>query len=178
MIKRFVGILVAGLLAAMLASPEALAQTEDPENKTGGDAETGERAEEGRHEAGLFVGITSEAAETGLSIGLAYEFRIDSRFGIGGVGEATGADFREGILAAAFYWHPWQGELKFIGAPGIVFKPKDKDAGFVFRLGGEYGIAFKPMWKIAPGLYIDFTSDDTAVVIGATIVRSFGPPGK
>ena len=129
-------------------------------------------AEEGRHELGLFLGITTKEGETGVSVGLDYEYRLSRLFGIGGVAEYTGADFREGLLGVPFYWHAWK-ELKLVAAPAVEIEPAERSSAFVVRLGGEYGFSVRSGIEIAPALYFDVSSEDVAVVVGAAIARSF-----
>ena len=157
-------VLLLGGLLAFSAQP-AMAQEAEHENGE-------EWAEEGRHELGLFLGITTKEGETGVSVGLDYEYRLSRLFGIGGVAEYTGADFREGLLGVPFYWHAWK-ELKLVAAPAVEIEPAERSGEFVVRLGGEYGFPVRSGTEIAPALYFDVSSEDVAVVVGATVATSF-----
>ena len=135
-----------------------------------GEAE--EWAEEGFNDLSLFLGVTSADGENGFSVGLDYERRLSRGFGIGGVIEYTGSDFRDGIAAVSFNWHPWK-ELKVLAAPGVEVERADGSDAFLFRIGAEYGIAIGRGFEVAPALNFDFTSDDTAVVYGVSFAKSF-----
>ena len=157
-------VLLLGGLLALSAQP---AMTQEAEHEKGE-----EWAEEGRHELGLFLGITTKEGDTGISVGLDYEYRLSRLFGIGGVAEYTGADFREGLLGVPFYWHAWR-ELKLVAAPSVEIEPAERSGEFVVRLGGEYGFPVRSGIEIAPALYFDVSSEDVAVVVGATVATSF-----
>ena len=61
------------------------------------------------------LGVTDSDGDKGFSVGLDYERRLSRGFGIGGVIEYTGNDYRYGLVAASFKWHPWK-ELKLFAA--------------------------------------------------------------
>lgn len=131
-----------------------------------------ESVEEGRHELGAFLGISIKEDDSGISVGVDYEYRLSRLFGIGAVAEYTGADFREGLLGVPFYWHAWR-ELKLVAAPAVEIEPAERSGWFVVRLGGEYGFPVRPGVDIAPALYIDLSSEDVAVVVGASVATGF-----
>ena len=140
-------------------------------------AETGakerpEWAEDGRDELAVFVGVTDVAGDPGPSLGLDYEHRFMRLFGLGATVEYTSADLRDWLLAVSFNWHVWK-ELKLFAAPGAELEKKDGSDSFVLRLGVEYGFDIGKKWEVAPALNVDFTSDDTAIVIGAGFARKF-----
>ncbi|MCK5405927.1 MAG: hypothetical protein KAJ37_00675 [Candidatus Krumholzibacteria bacterium] len=131
-----------------------------------------EWAEEGRNELGLFLGAADSEGEWGASVGLDYEYRLSRLFGIGGLLEYTGADFRDGVAAVPFYLHPWK-ELKLVAAPGVNVKPAERIGRGLVRIGAEYGFDVRRGFEIAPAVYVDFTSEDVTIVFGAAIARSF-----
>ena len=140
-------------------------------------AETGakerpEWVEDGRNELALFVGVTDVAGDPGPSLGLDYEHRFTRLFGLGATVEYTSADLRDWLLAVSFNWHVWK-ELKLFAAPGAELEKKDGSDSFVLRLGVEYGFGIGKKWEVAPALNVDFTSDDTAIVIGVGFARKF-----
>jgi hypothetical protein len=126
---------------------------------------------EERHELGLFLGGTHRNGEDGFSAGLDYEYRISPLFGYGGLIEFTGGDIRDGVLGFPFYFHVWRG-LKLVGAPGIEFAKQGNDE-FLLRLGGEYGFELGRGYALAPGLFVDVTESETALVYGVAIAKSF-----
>jgi hypothetical protein len=131
-----------------------------------------EWAEDGRNDLSLFLGVTDSDGDKGFSVGLDYERRLSRGFGIGGVIEYTGNDYRDGVVAASFNWHAWK-ELKLLAAPGVEIDHADGSDAFLFRIGAEYGFAIGKGFEIAPALNFDFTSDETSVVYGLSFARKF-----
>ena len=163
--NKTIGCVVAVCTTLALAAQAVLAREAESQK----DAEW---AEKERHELGLFLGVTDQKSDTGFSVGLDYEYRLSRMFGIGGLLEYTGSDFRDGIVAVPFYVHPWK-ELKLVAAPGIEIEAEDGSEEFLVRVGAEYGFDVRRGFEIAPALYFDFTSEDVAIVAGAAIARSF-----
>jgi hypothetical protein len=163
--SKAIGCVVAVCTTLALAAQPVMAQETEGEDAV-------EWAEEGRHELGLFLGVTDKKGDTGFSVGLDYEYRLSEMFGIGGFLEYTGSDFRDGIVGVPFYVHPWK-ELKLVAAPGVEIEAEDGSESFLVRVGAEYGFGIGRGFEIAPALYLDFTSEDVAIVAGAAIARSF-----
>jgi len=163
--NKAIGCVVAVCTLLALAAQPVMAQEAEGE-------EAAEWAEKGRHELGLFLGVADQEGDTGISVGLDYEYRLSRRFGIGGLLEFTGADFRDGVAGVPFYWHPWR-ELKLLAAPGVNIEPADREGEFLVRVGAEYGFGIRRGFEIAPALNFDIASDDVTVVAGAAIARSF-----
>ena len=137
-----------------------------------GEEKEAEEWAEKPHELGLFLGVTTKEGESGFSLGFDYEYRLNLKFGVGGTLEFTAADFRESIAAASFYYHPWR-KLKLVAAAGVEIGRADGTKEFLVRLGGEYGFEVGRRYDVAPAFYLDLTSEDVAVVIGAAVARSF-----
>jgi len=153
--------LLAAVVSALLlaaGAPSALAEEE--------------WAEEGRNELGVYLGVTSSGDDEGVSLGIDYERRLSLRFGIGGVVEYTGADFREGLVAASFDWHPWR-ELKLFAAPGVAIETAEHSSEALLRLSGEYAFVVGRGFEVAPGIAFDFTDTENSVVIGAVFAKKF-----
>jgi hypothetical protein len=131
-----------------------------------------EAGEEGRNELSLFLGGTHTSDDDGFSVGLDYEYHVNRRFGIGGLLEYTGPDFREWIVGLPICWHPWR-ELKLFVAPGVDFDRPDDKTYFLVRIGSEYGFGIGRGFEIAPALNIDFTSEETSLVYGVSIAKKF-----
>jgi hypothetical protein len=136
------------------------------------EAKPADRSAEERNELGLFLGGTHTSDDDGFSVGIDYERRLGRWFGIGGLVEFTGGDFRDGVLAMPFYWHVWK-ELKLVGAPGVEFAAGDGSDDFLVRLGGEYGFDTGHGFELAPALYVDITDEETALVYGVSFAKSF-----
>jgi hypothetical protein len=97
--NKAIGCVVAVCTTLALAAQPVMAQEAEGEDAA-------EWAEEGRHELGVFLGITDKKSDTGFSVGLDYEYRLSRMFGIGGLLEYTGSDFRDGIVAVPFTCTP------------------------------------------------------------------------
>jgi len=132
---------------------------------------TEEWAREGRNEMGIFAGVTTGGGDVGSNLSLDYEYRLSRRFGIGGLVELTGADFRDGVIAVPFYWHVWE-DLRVLAAPGVEILPDGDSTSALLRVGGEYGFEMTKGWKVAPGLFVDF-GDETVVVYGLRFALRF-----
>ena len=121
---------------------------------------------------GMFVGFATEdegVRENGFALGLEYEYRINQRFGIGGVIERTGGDIDTWVYAIPFAYH--NGSWKLYVAPGI----EDGEHGSedLIRFGVEYGFHFDK-WEISPQLDLDIVDRDTEVwVLGVVFARGF-----
>jgi len=129
-------------------------------------------AEDGRNEIAIYLGITDVAGDSGPSLGLDYEYRFSRLFGLGGTIEWTGADLRDGLVVVSFDWHVWK-EMKVFIAPGVEIEGRDGSDLFAVRIGIEYGFDIGKGWEVAPGLSFDFTSEDTALVVGAAFGTKF-----
>lgn len=130
-----------------------------------------EWAREGRNELGIFAGVTTGGGDVGPGLGLRYEYRLNRRFGIGGLVGLTGADSRDGVVGMPFFWHVWE-DLTVLAAPGVEIESDGDSASALFRVGGEYGFEMTRGWKVVPGLFVDF-GDETVVVYGLTFALAF-----
>jgi len=159
---------VSGIVLLLVLLGAAL--TASAENDDSANSSRPEWAEDGWNHLALFVGITDGGGDTGPSLGVDYERRLTRLFGIGGTLEYTGSDLRDGLAAVSFNWHVWK-ELKVLAAPGVEIE--DRSGSFLLRLAVEYGFDIGKGWEAAPALSFDFTSEETAIVIGAGFGKSF-----
>lgn len=137
-----------------------------------------------RHVPGVFVGLTSGDGETDYTIGLEYEYRITSLFGIGAIAETTpnrhGGD-GVSVALGALHFHPitnvrltagygWEdihdASIK-IAAGKSPSKNKD-----VFRIGAAYDFHVGA-FGIAPTVNLDFVDGHEVAVFGISIIRPF-----
>jgi len=117
----------------------------------------------------LFIGLTSEdRRESGLALGIEYEYRLNRSFGIGVLAEHTFGDVDTTVYAMPFAYH--SGRWKAYVGPGI----EDGDLGneSLWRVGAEYAFEVG-RWEVSPQLDIDFIDGDTALVLGVTIGKGF-----
>ncbi|MBW1790359.1 MAG: hypothetical protein JRK53_27755 [Deltaproteobacteria bacterium] len=127
---------------------------------------------EHRHGVELFLGNTHEDGENGFSIGFTYEYRLNELFGIGGLIEYAGKDFREWVLAAPFFLHPYEG-WRFLVAPGIDIEDEDGDNNFLLRAGAAYEFEITERWSITPEFNVDFVDGDEVFVYGFSFGYGF-----
>jgi hypothetical protein len=127
-----------------------------------------------RHHVGLFFGgitrFEDAHEESGAALGLEYEYRFASRWGIGGLIE--GVVVGEGhdlSLVVPVSWHPWR-ELKLSAGPGAEFNGHEHEflgrvaAGYDFKIG---------RFTLAPEVAGDFTRKSQSIVYGLTLGCGF-----
>jgi hypothetical protein len=131
-----------------------------------------EAGEEGQNKLGLFLGGAHNSEKDGFSVGLDYEYRVNRRFGIGGMVEYSGGDFGEWIAGLPVCWHPWR-ELKLYVAPGVNYDPSHGDTYFLVRVGADYGFSLGRGFEIAPSLNFETTSEENAMIYGICLSKRF-----
>ena len=116
----------------------------------------------------VFVGVTHEGSESGLSLGIEYEMRLNESFGIGVLAEHTSGDLDIWVYAIPLAYHirSW----KFYIAPGVVDGSHGSES--LVRLGGAYAFEVGS-WEIAPQLNAEFVEGNEALVLGITIGKGF-----
>ncbi len=122
-----------------------------------------------RHRLELFLGNSHEEHMDGFSAGLAYEYRLNQMFGIGGLVEYVGGDFEEWIGAVPIFVHPYKG-LRFLLAPGLVFEEHGTE--FLFRTGLAYEFEIDRL-SITPEFNLDFVDGEEILVYGMSIGYGF-----
>lgn len=115
---------------------------------------------------GVFVGDTTESRRDGFTLGLEYEYRASSRWGIGFTAEHAGGDFDTNVfvLPVALHEGPW----KFYLGPGI--ESGDEGEEPLFRVGAEYGLHFGE-YEISPQVDLDFVDGERLFVFGIVFAR-------
>lgn len=118
----------------------------------------------------LFVGAANEdRRDKGPAVGLEYERRLSTSFGIGALAERTFGDLDSMVYAVPFAYH--SGAWKVYIAPGIEDREGHEVENLV-RIGAEYG--FKAgSWEIAPQVDLDFVKGNRVFVIGVTFGKGF-----
>jgi hypothetical protein len=127
-----------------------------------------------RHHASLFLGgatrFEDHHDETGLAIGVDYEYRVNKLWGVMGLFEGVVTDHsRETVLLAGVAFHPYQG-LRLGAGPGVEFSHGSGE--FAFRLGAAYGFELG-RWTLSPELAGDFTRESETLVFGVSLGRGF-----
>ena len=109
----------------------------------------------GNSYAHVFTGATTKprGESGGFTLGLAYEYRLSEKIGVGGLLDHAFGDVDSTILAAAVYVHPFGDPLTLVAAPGVEFE--DGSGHPVVRLGGSYELPLKSKITWAPALFVD-----------------------
>lgn len=168
--------LVAGTLVLLVSlSPTASAAESQPAAPFSPPAET---VEFPHHHFGFFTGGATryiapeeEEEETGLAIGVEYEYRFAEHWGAGLLFEGVVTDHaRDGVLGVPLSWHPWEW-LKLSAAPGIEFVEHGSHE-FVMRLAAAYEFEFGA-YNLAPEISVDLTRQSQTLVYGLSFGRRF-----
>lgn len=128
------------------------------------------------HHAGFFVGASTrfakeEETETGLTLGMEYEYRFARAWGLGILAEGVVTSHgRDALLVVPFNWHPWEW-LKLSAAPGVEFVSEEPEE-FVMRLGVAYEFEFG-RFNVAPEIAVDLTRESQSLVYGLSVGRRF-----
>jgi len=123
-----------------------------------------------KHTGNLFVGYTTERGGGGFTVGGQYEYRMNEKFGIGGLVDLVFADKNSVVGAAAFYWHPLP-KLTVLGAPGFSWSRKDE---FITRVGAAWEFELKDGgYALAPAVYVDLFAEDTPIIAGVYLSKKF-----
>ena len=104
------------------------------------------------HHAAVFMGATTEDSHTHFTVGVDYEYRFVSEFGVGAFYEHIFGTPDINIVGAPFFWHPIP-EGKILVAPGGEFK--EGHSAFLVRTGLGYDIALDPV-TFTPSFFVDF----------------------
>ena len=113
------------------------------------------------HHLALASGYARQSHKDAGFVGLEYEYRVSSKFGIGGYAETTWGDFDLEAGGLIFTYRP-SGGWKIFGGPGVERKlGTKKDKGLV-RLGVGYDFHFRNV-SIGPMVAVDLIEDLTHV---------------
>ncbi|BDD06700.1 hypothetical protein [Aureibacter tunicatorum] len=124
------------------------------------------------HHVGIFLGGDSNDHSP---IGLEYEYRADSHFGVGictEFFETGGAEHKagtEGIIIGEIIYHPIAG-LKLMAGPGVIIN--DNESEYVTRIGTGYDFHWHHL-TISPTLNMDFHNNKQDLVYGFGLGYAF-----
>ena len=126
-----------------------------------------------RHHMALILGNTqSEESSNGPSIGVDYEYRLNQRFGIGGLVEYAGGDFEHLLLVVPLFIHPYKGWLLNVSLGTEVHKEhgdneEDKRTrDWLVRTGVAYQFHVGSRYTIGPEFNVDVSDHETTISYG------------
>lgn len=130
----------------------------------------------------LFGGFTSGGQDSGdgreraaFTVGVDYERRLSSRWGLGVMGDWAFGDRREFIVVAPLFYHT-RSDLRFHLAPGVERirsdGPQDAKSEFLLRAGLAYDFHFDGV-SLSPSLSVDFVHGEQLYVLGASVGWSY-----
>lgn len=132
-------------------------------------------AGDAKHYPGIFLGATHIDGETDATFGFEYEYKLSSKFGVGGVWERT-KDGHHGdgvnVWVGSFYYHPsehWRLGMGFGEERVGGYKTKHHD---LMRVSAAYEYHLDNL-IIAPEVAVDFVGDEEAILTGVSILYPF-----
>lgn len=122
------------------------------------------------HHLSLFLGNTKLDDESGFTIGVDYEYRLNAFVGLGSVIEYSAGDLDAWTVLAVTDLHITNQWIAQLG-PGAEFTSEHEL--FVFRVGTLYEFEVAD-WTISPQVHFDYhDGHDNATVVGLAIGHAF-----
>ncbi|GAB5413403.1 MAG: hypothetical protein Cons2KO_10060 [Congregibacter sp.] len=121
---------------------------------------------EPHHTVGVFLGDTTEDRRDGVTLGLEYEYRASTKWGLGLTAEHVAGDFDTNVLVLPVAHH--RGPWKFYAGPGVEFADEGEEP--LFRAGVEYGFHLGE-FEVSPQIDVDFVDGERLIVFGVVIAR-------
>lgn len=132
-------------------------------------------AGDAKHYPGIILGATNAEGDTNTTIGVEYEYKFTSKFGVGAVWERT-KDGHDGdgvnVLVGSLFYHPtkeWRlgvgvGEER-IGGKKVKYKDLTRvSAAYEFVADG---------YILAPEVAVDFIDGEKATFFGVAVIVPF-----
>jgi hypothetical protein len=152
------------------------AQTAEPAEENPAHALQEVAQEYHRHHAAAFLGGATrlwgqDHQESGMTVGVEYEYRFHRNWGVEGVLEGVflHEHHRDLAFAAPLTWHP-VGGLKLTAGPG--FEDDGKHVLFMFRVSAGYAFELEGI-TIGPEVAMDFADGSKTIVYGFSIGCGF-----
>lgn len=114
------------------------------------------RAADHDHHVALFLGATSDSHHAHFTSGLDYEYRFDTTFGIGVLGDVVWSNPNHTVVGVPLFLHP-VGEWKIFAAPGLSFV--SGHSHYNTRVGTGYDFALSDDWSLGPMVAADFSKE-------------------
>ena len=130
-----------------------------------------------KHHLAVFVGSTEaeehhgEKGDPDFTLGVDYEHRLSSLFGVGGMFDWVVEGRREFLLGPIGFLHPYKG-LKLFAAPCYQRIREGEEGNFVFRVGAAWDFEIGK-YSLAPNVIYDFAGEHGFLVLGVTLGRGF-----
>ena len=146
------------LLVYVTAVVDAIAQAEEEHS--------------GKHHLSLLLAGTNVPTEdeNAFTLGIDYEYRVNSLLGVGVVAEQAFGEIDATTLLAVADIHIWRGFAIQTG-PGVEFL--DDETFAIGRIGGLYEFELGDGFTVSPQLHYDISSGADAIVFGLAIGRAF-----
>ncbi|MGL1889666.1 MAG: hypothetical protein OCD76_24340 [Reichenbachiella sp.] len=106
--------------------------------------------EERKSELSVFLGGTSKARNSALTIGVDYQYRLNQHVGIGGLVDYAAGDLQSLLIGPAFFLHIMHLEATF--APSVEINEEGMIGAF--RSGVKYEFEISK-YTLSPGVYYD-----------------------
>jgi len=130
-----------------------------------------------KHHVALFLGNTQdEHGDSGISVGVDYEHRINKWLGVGGFVEYAGGDLENLRIGIPLFIHPYKEWRLLAAIGGEIYKDQvsnEKDRGFVFRTGVGYLFPVGKDITVAPEFFVDFSEHETLFTYGLSVGYGF-----
>ena len=108
-------------------------------------------APESKSDISLFLGASSHTDKTAFTIGVDYQYRISTVFGVGALVDYIGGGIGSTLVAPALFLHVKK--LSFTVAPGAEFS--DDETTMVLRVGANYEFELPGGFSISPAIFYD-----------------------
>lgn len=127
--------------------------------------------EHGKHNLGMFVGVTREDEHNLATLGVEYSYRINKSWSVGGVIERADRD-KDSTLGIVFV-HLWPTEFLYLGV-GVGRKDPGGKRENTARATIGYEFELGRGWSISPQANADFIEhEENEEVFGIVIAKRF-----
>ena len=134
-----------------------------------------DKSHENKHYIGIFTGLL-DADETDTTIGIEYEYKINTNWGVGALyEEAKDAHHGDGVSAtiASAYYHPAGGWRLGLGIGEEKVGGSHAHDETLYRAGISYEFHLGENMGIEPSFNVDKVNGDSSQVYGVAFVWSF-----
>lgn len=119
---------------------------------------------------GAFLGWSNQSGDSGATVGVEFEQRLDELIGLGASLEFAGGDLDSTLLVIPIYFHFLQ-DWAFVLAPGLYNRSGELDG--MVRFGADYFLHFDGNWVLVPQARLDLVDGEEVFSLGASFGASF-----